>query len=107
VNWADEESLEYCLLGIPKNAPALAVQIQTLKTPMDMVRSERGLSRILAELQPKRLLVYGQERAQAVLEQLKFPNERIVFVKNRTAMRTPYMEAPSYAGKKRKRKLEV
>ncbi len=58
-NWADERSFGFCLAGIPKKPPCLSVQVQTLDTPADALRQKEGLERVLRELQPETLLLYG------------------------------------------------
>lgn len=29
VNWSDDDNFEFCFAGIPKNAPCVAIQLQT------------------------------------------------------------------------------
>jgi|GEM_PF-6603461 len=45
VNWADERSLDFCLLGIPVGAPVVAVQLQTVRKPEEIARAEMGFKR--------------------------------------------------------------
>ena len=68
VNWCDEQSFEFCLLGIPKSPPVIAVQAQTLKTDDDFRWSAYGIKRATSELTPSKLLVYGSEGADKVLD---------------------------------------
>jgi hypothetical protein len=59
VNWSDRESFEFCLLGIPVEAPVIAMQVQTVSSPGELARLKYGVERSLAELKPQKLLLYG------------------------------------------------
>lgn len=88
VNWSDERSFEFCLSGIPKRAPALAVQLQTLATKADNDRAIYGFTRAMRELEPMSLLVYGHDAARRVVEQSgACQSIKVVYIPNRADKR--------------------
>lgn len=86
INWADERSFEFCLIGIPEEPPAVAVQLQTLRHEDEIASAVRGLSIALERLRPKQILVYGYRTAMTVVETVQ-PSCEVVFVENRVAKR--------------------
>lgn len=71
---SDERSMEFALLGIPKDAPAVAVQVQT----QDIGRSEAArrvkadcLRQMVQEVRPRSLLIYAGPPGRAFVEGLK------------------------------------
>lgn len=60
IDWIDERSFEFNLLGIPRNPPCVSIQNQTgLKDATEEVQRADGIEQIVALLEPKQLLVYG------------------------------------------------
>lgn len=92
INWADERSFEFCLLGIPENPPAVAVQLQTIKTADERGRAVAGLKLAIDRLRPGSLLVYGYRLAQEIVMEagIAIP---VVYVANRTVKRRSVIEA--------------
>ena len=86
VNWASEESFKFCLLGIPKNPPAIAVQLQTVKTDEEIRAAIYGVKRAIKELNPQAIIVYGHKCAVKIMDEVKFTGV-IHFLENRTALR--------------------
>lgn len=86
INWADRRSFEFCLLGIPENPPAVAVQLQTISTDEELRKAANGLQTALNMLKPEQLLVYGFTAAEKVMEKVKTDCE-IIVVENRSAKR--------------------
>lgn len=88
INWSDEKSFDFCLVGIPESAPAVAVQLQTLKTKNDFDRAVAGFARAIGALKPQSLLVYGHDAARRVIEQSgACADVRTVYVPNRADKR--------------------
>jgi hypothetical protein len=63
VNWADERSFEFCLAGIPRRAPCVSIQVQTVSGEAETGRLKHGVGRAIRELDPESLLLYGGGRA--------------------------------------------
>lgn len=92
VNWADERSFNFCLLGIPENPPAIAVQLQTIKTTAERGRAVAGLQLAITKLQPGSLLVYGHRLAHEIVMEAGV-TVPVVYVANRTTKRRLVIEA--------------
>jgi len=94
VNWANKESFAFCLIGIPEEPPAIAVQLQTVKKKdkAEIARASNGLRTALDVLRPKSLLVYGGPTSDLILEKVQ-PECEIVFVLNRVAKRRGTMDS--------------
>jgi hypothetical protein len=92
INWADESSFEFCLLGIPYSPPAIAVQLQTVKLDSEVERAVSGLKIAVERLQPGSILVYGYKAAHKIVEKagLALP---ITFVSNRSERRRAKFES--------------
>ncbi len=60
-NWSGPASFDFCLIGLPVEAPWLSVQLQTFRgrDAEEVERVRSGLLRVVAELRPRRLLVYA------------------------------------------------
>jgi hypothetical protein len=79
VNFSDERSYEFCLMGIPKNLDYISIQGQTLKTDIDYHYFQKGVEFILENLTPKNVLVYtASERVKKILN--KFSNVNFIFI---------------------------
>jgi hypothetical protein len=88
VNWADAASFEYCLLGIPENAPAISVQLQTLNTPDEIARAVSGVQMVARKLRPQTLAVYCGPTGHKVIQAASLPADvRVVLVESRTSVR--------------------
>lgn len=61
VSWTDEESLDYCLIGIPLGTPYVSVEVQCVSSSSKAVKEAEaeGLKEIVRRLQPGRVLLYG------------------------------------------------
>lgn len=92
INWADDSSFNFCLLGIPKNCPSVSVQLQTLKDDAETKRAIHGLQRALNELEPKSLIVYGHKKANEIMEKIKY-NGFVRYLGNRTEYRRIVMNS--------------
>lgn len=94
VNWSDERSFDFCLTGIPKDAPAISIQVQNLDTAQEKAKSAHGIAIAVRELRPKRLLVYGHGKtARSVFEESGAASAvDVVFVENRSAVRRRKLE---------------
>lgn len=92
INWANERSFEFCLYGIPPRPPAVAVQLQTLKTNEERARAVFGLRAAIARLQPGALLVYGYRLAREIVEEAGVAVP-VFYVANRTTKRRLAIEA--------------
>ena len=91
LNWVDDRSFDFCLLGIPHNPPVAAVQIQTMSKADEMQRAARGLALAVDKLRPDQLLVYGSTTADSVVEESGIAC-RVIRVENRTAVRRRLMD---------------
>jgi len=93
VNWSDEESFEYCLLGLPTGAPILSVQLQTIKTQDEINRAVYGLARSVRELQPERLLIYSAKSVGEKVVGLAGVKIPVIFADNRVSIRRDKMDS--------------
>lgn len=61
VDWGSKQSLEYSMLGIPRNAPCIGIQLQTGDVAEKHVREYRGmgLTMLVEKLKPQALIAYG------------------------------------------------
>jgi uncharacterized protein DUF4417/ParB-like nuclease family protein len=88
VNHAEEASFDYCLEGIPKNAPALAVQVQTADKNIDeIVIRRKALTRIVNELLPDSLLLYVGLNYEPIIEGAFPPSLKVCVLRNRLQRR--------------------
>ncbi len=60
IDWIDDASFEFCVAGVSRDLPCVAIQVHT-KLVNDDERRQRddGIARICAELNPSSMLVYG------------------------------------------------
>jgi len=91
INWFDERSFEFCLIGIPCESPAISVQLQTVREKLEIKRAVKGLKMSLEMLKPQSLLIYGGPTAQDILEKVQ-PECRVVFTLNRVGKRRSVVE---------------
>jgi len=61
VNFSDENSFEFCFLGIPENPPCISFQIQTIKGDEEMQRCKNGILTAIDKIKPESILLYGNE----------------------------------------------
>lgn len=59
VTWTDEESFEYCFLGIPKYS-MVAVGTVGVNSKVKKEVFRKGFERMLEEIEPSALIVYGE-----------------------------------------------
>lgn len=85
VNFSSKTSFEFCLLGIPKNAPAIAMQLQTLKKD-EIARAKFGVKESIRLLSPQSVLIYGNSSALQIVDELGISNICTV-INNRSAER--------------------
>ena len=78
VNWCDMESLDYTLLGLPKKAPMLSVQLQTLKSDYELGQAASCLREIDQRLTPSTWLIYAGGKTDKVLEAARLKANIIV-----------------------------
>jgi hypothetical protein len=88
VNHAEEASFDYCLEGIPKNAPAISIQIQTAeKNVEEIVIRRKAIQRIINELVPDSLLLYVGLNYEPIVEGI-FPSSlKVCVLQNRLQRR--------------------
>lgn len=87
INWADEKSFEFCLLGIPTNPPAVAVQFQTVKTRVERERAVNGFKLAIERLEPGAILVYGHKIAHEIVSEAGLSDGPVIYVENRSDKR--------------------
>ena len=93
VQWANDSSFEFNLLGIPKNAPVIAMSIQNNPAESgDKKESHRilvaGAQRAIDEIEPtSQVLIYGGNPALRVMEDVDFHGATPVHVLNYAAER--------------------
>lgn len=87
----DSASLDFCMMGIPKNPPTLASSVQNMNSPEEFDVQVHNARKCLEALQPAQWLVYGGNPAGRMIEALK-PVEaglvgEVVHVQNYAAKR--------------------
>lgn len=88
VQFDDEESLEFCTLGIPKNPPVLAVSVQNFGTEDKGKKDDEKqvlsiLQRAIDKVEPtKQVLIYGGNPAKKIMEQLDLHGAEGVHIYN-------------------------
>jgi hypothetical protein len=82
IDWIDDESFKYNLLGIPVGVETISLQVHTsLKSKAEEQQREIGIKRICTELQPKTVLIYGASpQWKTTIEELIGESTRLVFV---------------------------
>ena len=88
INFADMGSFDFCLAGIPKRPPCISIQVQTVATQAEMARQRAGVERIISELKPEQLLLYGGgEKVRESLMRI-LPEMPIVWLESRSQVRS-------------------
>lgn len=93
IQFDDENSLEFCLLGIPKNPPIVAISVQNFGTEdKNKKEDEKNVTRIIQKaidlVEPtKQVLIYGGNPAKRVMENLDLHGAEGVHVENYAAVR--------------------
>ena len=87
--WCDLESIKYARLGIPQNAPIVAVCIQAIdKKEAAAEMTADGLRLFVKELEPQSLIVYGGGTAKQVIKDAVLPASLpVTFVDNYATVR--------------------
>lgn len=100
IQTSDISSLEYCLAGIPKNAPALSMQIQTAKKTLAEIEIRKQITKeVLNTLKPQSILVYGLSDHYEQLFKPVCPKQlHVVFVESRIGLRGKVMKKEKQAG---------
>jgi hypothetical protein len=81
-------ALDFCFAGVPKNLPAVSVQIQTgRKTVDEIVQIRKSLLAIIDALLPDQLLLYVGMNYEPILENLFPPSLDLVVLRNRLTRR--------------------
>ena len=93
IQFDDEKSLEFCLLGIPKNPPMVAISVQNFGTEdKNKKEDEKQVTKIiqmaLDKVEPtKNVIIYGGNPAKRVLESLDLHGAVGVHIENYAAVR--------------------
>lgn len=61
VTWSEYESFPYCFSGLPQNSTLAVSTVGSCTTKRSRNVLEHGIRRVLSELTPKILLVYGEK----------------------------------------------
>lgn len=64
VNWGNKKDFDFCFLGIPKNAPIVAIQCRNIKTNQEKTRFIDGLLTAKDVLNFKKVVCYGKNILQ-------------------------------------------
>lgn len=95
MQWSDDKSFDWALLGIPKNPPVIAFQCRTNRYGgKAMTPAQRdafwkpGIERFVAELQPESVLVYGGHENRSWIEPLLPDGPDWHFLPSATLVRT-------------------
>jgi hypothetical protein len=95
VNWASEDSFEFCLAGIPKHAPCISIQVQTFNKAYggwETREIRRGVEFAIRELEPQKLLLYGGgESTREEVLKIVPPDLPVVVMDSRMALRARVM----------------
>lgn len=89
VMWCDLESIKTGVLGVPKNAPCVALCIQAIsKKEADEQMAPDGLRAFIKEIQPQSLLLYSGGTGREIVEAAKLPKSvHVVHVDNYAGVR--------------------
>ena len=94
VQFKDETSLDFCMMGIPKNPPLLHCSIQNIKgtgsdRAKDMALIKKCLQACVDEIDPvEGLIVYGGSPGKTILDQIRLPKGvKKIWVENYAAVR--------------------
>lgn len=88
VQFSDAGSLDYVLLGIPKNPPVVAFCLQTMdkSSKEDMKRAKDGVAAAIAALNPGSVLLYSGPPGREVMKAVS-PKCKVVTIDNVAAKR--------------------
>lgn len=88
ISWADEESLNYLLEGIPQGSPTVALQVQNIRAKnVDQIETTKSIiTKALSTIQPDNVIVYGGGTGQNTVRELGLPHN-FVYLDNRAAKR--------------------
>lgn len=90
LDWGIHEDLEFCLLGIPKNAPCLMMQLQSAYID-DQAVSDLGA--VLDELRPEKLVLYGGSKEKKVAYAAALPDWlEVRWLESRAQLRGQFMQ---------------
>ncbi len=100
VNWAGEESFEFCFAGIPTGLPVIAIQLQTLKRKSgeEINRSVAGFVEANRRLAPKSWIVYGNAVANDVIRLAGIDNANVVATRTVHMHKDPKMNVIGNGG---------
>jgi hypothetical protein len=93
VQFDDEASLEFCMLGIPKNPPVLAVSVQNFGTEDKGKKEDEKqvlsiLQKAIDKVEPTtQVLIYGGNPAKKIMDQLDLHGAEGVHVMNYAGVR--------------------
>lgn len=95
LQYTDMSSFDFCLDGIPKGLPILADQMQTQtevkEDPAERELRQRCLAHAVSELQPKQLLIYGNQEGFDIVNEMELDIE-VIYVENRTIRRNRWQK---------------
>ena len=82
IDWVNDKSFEFCLYGIPKNIPAISIQVQTSLQEDEKKQRMSGIEIMLNEIKPKKILIYGAKKDKEEINELVISkNVQPIFVK--------------------------
>ena len=89
IQWSDIESMNYAFLGIPENAPVLAMQMQTVTEEEAHNAAYQETFRLLfKKFNPKQMIVYTGPPGRRIVESLEIPKSvEIVYLENYVSKR--------------------
>ena len=61
IQWSDQQSYEYCFLGVPVGCPCVSIQFQTRSGVDENYSRMEGLQALMEAVEPQSLLIYGGE----------------------------------------------
>jgi len=75
IQWSNEASFEYCFLGIPHKVPCVSIQFQTRGSEEELELREKGLDKMMGEINPQSLILYGgkEEEVPVLQDRLGIP----------------------------------
>lgn len=93
IQFMDAESLKFCLLGIPKNPPVVAVSVQNIPKEKEGNMKETKLiidvlQKAIDKVEPtNQVLIYGGKPAQRIMGQLDLHGAEGVWIENYSGVR--------------------
>lgn len=67
VTWSDYKSYDFAFLGIPKHSPVAISTVGIARNKNDKLTFLKGLSRMIEVLEPKRIILYGNDKLEGVV----------------------------------------